>query len=355
MIYNYRVGGFDSSIPHTVFPNQNVFYYLQAVISRLILPAFLSQAYECITCGPSPKAMVYDGTKNGIRRKSAPTGSFSQYEGMSEVPSILNPSIIRTALYNAPPKEPVHLLKETVNLNLLATFAGPGAVKKQETLLRFCRAKHDIALFTEADLDTAILLFNGPVSIDRAVTFMLEYYKSNELLDPVRNFGPVLQVIAAKSVAPITGADGSLLVALYSLLAMAISGSSSIPAVFHSLILPVKSAMMDAKGIVARVGRMPVDAAQDATNVAAIDVFFVSLEDLVPAWSTDALTFAGTSAKDVLRTLLGEKYMRTVSNVVPITIIDVATTFFSTTGEFFTWFTVADSTRLEPITASLHG
>ena len=331
MIHYYLVGGFN---PAFSLPKSTFFYHLQAVIPRLILPAFPVEAYECFTCGPSPKVTVYDGTENGIRRKTAPTGTFNQYEGMLEVPSILDPSIIRPAAYNRPPNVPVYLLKETVNWCQLTTFAGTGAVKKQECLLRFCRAKPDVAVFTIADLDAALLLFDGPAPIDRAVCFMLDHHKSNDLVVPVRNLGPVIQGMAAKSVAPITGADGSLLVALYSLLAIGVSGSTIIPPIFHSLMSPTKFTMMEARRIVAGEGRMPVDAVQDTTNTTTIDTFFASLDACKQLWNTNAAKFAGELALKTLKSLLKMKNMRIVSDITPISISDLAASFFPQLGNF---------------------
>lgn len=336
MVFNYRSAGFDTTTD--IIPKTTFFYHLQQLIPRLILPAFPKQAYECVTCGPSPKVVVYDGTENGIRRKSAPIGNFNVPEEMLDVPSIDNPYPLRPAVLgrraSPPPAVPVYYLKTTATWTELTTFAGAGSVKKQELLLRFCRAKPESAPLSSDELEAALLLFNGPTLIDRAVFFMLQYFTTHRLQEPIKNQGPLVQVISAKSVAPITGADGPLIVAVYSLLSMGIPGSYTLPALFTGLISPAKKSMMEATRIVRNIRRSPINEQNEAANEATINHFFEGIASDVPAWVTDDAKFAGEIGLKVLRLLLQKDLMCTVPNPTALTLIDVATTFFPQLGVF---------------------
>ena len=228
-----------------------LFRDVQNVIRIVVVPSFPSTAYSCYNCGDRPTTLVMDGTSNGIAKRLAPSAKyFNRYPRTLPSPTFQKPHDLVST--RSLPMFPCYLQKISVPWKVLSNFSGGGdATALQELILRYSGAAPATAdTFTADDMDAIEDLLNDnrrrqPTDvISWKLTQAFQYYFANakangHLLKPeVPSIVPVLQCIVAKSVVPVTGAPGQLVVACLLYLAFGFSCQTRTAIVFDNTTKP---------------------------------------------------------------------------------------------------------------------
>ena len=291
-----------------------LFRDVQNVIRKVVVPAFPETAHVCYTCGDSPKTVVMDGTTNGIAKNLAPSGYFNRFPQTQPSPSFANPNDLVTTTRQLW-QYPCYLLKISVPWNILSNFSGGGdATALQELILRFSGAAPAAAApFTAIDMDAIDELLNDGRRqqandvISWTMTQAFRYYfdrvnTSGQALKPeVPSIAPVLQCLVAKSVIPVTGAPGQLVVACLLYLALGFSCQTRLPSFLTTLQSSEQSLIADARLCMNNQPSVVVNA---AAIDASILLFCDTLKARHPVTNTAAGDWATNGSDLLLRDLL---------------------------------------------------
>ena len=228
----YDAAGCRSLLP----PKPTFIHDLHETMRTVVTPYLPSQCFDCSACGTHGDTLVCDGKNEGILRKLAPLGDFNRDPKMLPPPSIDNPNILRV---NTPhcrgsernqiglPTRPSILLKVSVLFADLAYFSGGGnETKIQELFLQFLHAdpaeKHKT--FDSNSMMALLEMIDDTKRHHVALRHVLDNVKApldeDEEISAPPLLANVLQCIVSKSIAPITGADGPLVIAAYCILSM---------------------------------------------------------------------------------------------------------------------------------------
>ena len=149
---------------------------------------------------------------------------------------------------------PSVLLQVSVPFSELAYFSGGGnETKIQELFLQYLHAdpleKHQ--KFDSESMHTLVVLLDDRkrhhTALRRVIANIKPPEDEKEEISAPPLLANVLQVIVSKSILPITGADGPLVIAAYCLLAMGLPGTTELPRFLRDMVSPTQVSLTAAR------------------------------------------------------------------------------------------------------------